>query len=518
MSMTQKISQYADKHPDRFFFLLIACFTLIKIVWLGLSQVDLGPDEAQYWWWSKSFDVGYFSKPPMIAWLIGLTTSLFGDAEWAVRLMSPLLTAGTAIMIYLIGKALYDQRTGFWAGIIWSTLPVILLSNMIISTDLPLLFFWSVALYAFIRLGDAHSQAAYGWAIFLGLGIGLGMLSKYAMIYFPLGMALAALLSAKARKSLRAGPLVIALLLTIMLFLPNILWNAANDFHTLEHTGENASWSTNMFNFDELAEFFFAQFLVAGPLIFGFFLWHFFRKHKQAESTNGANHTDSLLLGFALPPLIVICLQAFISKANANWAMATYPSLVILVTALALRWQKVWILKTSVAGHAVVGLMMVALSINMALADSIGASAAFKRHRYWAEQAEELSKAAAGYDIILVDDRELMGNLLYYMRDRNTDIYAWDLNRRVDNHYEAFFKYDPSLGDRALLIAKHPQYIHAYAEFQNILDVGSVSQDTKVTCPRTYTLYELSGYDGSKGEKDILVPPGGIKQPACKPY
>ena len=64
----------------------IAAITAIRVAVLILSPLDLYPDEAQYWWWSQNPDWGYFSKPPMIGWVIWLTTAFFGDAEWAIRI------------------------------------------------------------------------------------------------------------------------------------------------------------------------------------------------------------------------------------------------------------------------------------------------------------------------------------------------------------------------------------------------------------------------------------------------
>jgi hypothetical protein len=94
----------------------IAAITGIRLAWLAVQPADFYPDEAQYWFWAKDLAWGYYSKPPLIAWLIALTTRLFGDSEFAVRLMAPLLHALTAIVVYAIGARLYGARTGFLVG------------------------------------------------------------------------------------------------------------------------------------------------------------------------------------------------------------------------------------------------------------------------------------------------------------------------------------------------------------------------------------------------------------------
>ncbi|MBO0738304.1 MAG: glycosyltransferase family 39 protein, partial [Alphaproteobacteria bacterium] len=72
----------------------VAALTVLRLLWLALQPADLFPDEAQYWFWSQQLALGYYSKPPLVAWLIALTTHLFGDGEFAVRFAAPLLHAG----------------------------------------------------------------------------------------------------------------------------------------------------------------------------------------------------------------------------------------------------------------------------------------------------------------------------------------------------------------------------------------------------------------------------------------
>ena len=136
--------------------------TVVRIAVLGVSDLNLHGDEAQYWSWSRDLAFGYVSKPPMIAWIIAATTSVCGDGEWCVRLAAPLIHAATSGMIFLLGKELASERVGFWASVTYATLPAVSYSSGIISTDVPLLFFWSVALYAFIRLSQARHA---GWTV-----------------------------------------------------------------------------------------------------------------------------------------------------------------------------------------------------------------------------------------------------------------------------------------------------------------------------------------------------------------
>ena len=512
------LDRLAKDQPQRLFFLIAGLVTVLRIVFLYFSEINLGPDETQYWWWAQEPAFGYFSKPPMIAWLIGATTALFGDAEWAVRLSSPIITLATSWVLFLAAGRAYDQKTALWTGLVWLTLPIITMSGFLLSTDVPLLLFWSVALYAFTRLTETPDSK--GWALLMGTAAGLGMLSKYAMIYFPPGMALAFALSARARRALKPQPLLIAGGIAFLIFLPNILWNAANDFQTLDHTRANASWSGSFINPGELLEFFAAQFGVIGPILFSALLWGVVRHHKWSDAGSRERETDLLLMGFALPPLAVICFQAFISGANANWAMAAYPAAIILITSWLLRLAKTGLLKASLGLHALIAGVASAGAVNLGLLDSLGLSNSIKRIRDWDIQAAEIATYAENYSAIVVDDRELMGNLLYYLRDLEKPVYAWDVNRKVEYHYEAFDRYPADRTEPSLLVVKYPEYLFTYVEFANIMDLGATVLDTKVKCPRQYSLYEVSGYDGTKGRADIPDPgrPVSRRNGDCRPY
>jgi len=93
-------------------FCAIGAITLARLLWLAFQSAGLYPDEAQYWFWSRHLALGYYSKPPLVAWLIALTTGLFGNGEFAVRLSAPLLHAAASAFVYAIGSRLYDRRIG----------------------------------------------------------------------------------------------------------------------------------------------------------------------------------------------------------------------------------------------------------------------------------------------------------------------------------------------------------------------------------------------------------------------
>src|SRR5882757_6328776 len=84
--------------------------TLVRLIGLKLSTVDLFFDEAQYWAWSREPAYGYFSKPPLLAWTIGLAEHVCGSSEACIRAPAPVLWLGTSLLVYAVARLIYDVR------------------------------------------------------------------------------------------------------------------------------------------------------------------------------------------------------------------------------------------------------------------------------------------------------------------------------------------------------------------------------------------------------------------------
>ncbi|MEL7488799.1 MAG: glycosyltransferase family 39 protein, partial [Pseudomonadota bacterium] len=281
----------------RAFAIAAVAVSAIRIMALFFSDIDLGPDETQYWFWAQTPDLGYYSKPPFIAWSIAATTAVFGDAEWAVRLSAPLFHLGGATFLFLAARRLFGDEAGFWVGLLWCLAPGVAVSSVVIATDAPLLFFWTAALYAWICLSETYVNGVSSTrvALMLGAAVGFGLLAKYAMIYFLIGAALAAVI-AKRRPGARDALIAAATAATV--FAPNLIWNAENDFQTVGHTAANADWSGALFRIGDLAAFLGAQFGVFGPVAMGLFIAGLAGFRARLKNAGGALRRELALLCF----------------------------------------------------------------------------------------------------------------------------------------------------------------------------------------------------------------------------
>ena len=181
---------------------LILLLTVYRVLVITQSGLSLDYEEAYYFGWARTLELGYYSKPPMIAWLIGLTTRVCGDGELCVKSGTLLAYPVIIWLTFLIGRHLFDARVGFWSSLALATTPAASFSALFVTTDVVLILFWTLALYFFIRALERDD-----WSYWLAAGIagGLGMLSKYTMVLFPLSALVYLAMSPDAAQAPRAA-------------------------------------------------------------------------------------------------------------------------------------------------------------------------------------------------------------------------------------------------------------------------------------------------------------------------
>jgi len=267
LSLKNKKTNYSIFSTD-FVIIVLISVTLIRIYSLIVSPIELTVDEAQYWHWSRNLDFGYFTKPPLIAWVIAFSTSISGNADRAVRLCSPIFHFLTSIILWKCGQIAFSSHAGRITALIWIFTPAASLGSFIISTDTPLIFFWALSL---LLLFKTFKNSNYNLALGLGICLGLAFLSKYAALYFIIFFMIWWALYDRGF-DLDIKRILIVIFASFIVSSSNIYWNYLNDFVTVNHTVSNADLSEILLNYNNVIDFVSSQLLVFGPIIFLIFL------------------------------------------------------------------------------------------------------------------------------------------------------------------------------------------------------------------------------------------------------
>jgi 4-amino-4-deoxy-L-arabinose transferase-like glycosyltransferase len=421
----------------------VLAITALRVWLLALNRMDLFVDEAQYWLWGRELALGYYSKPPMIGWVIRAATWLGGsDAPFWVRLPAPLFHGATALILGGIAARLWGARAALWTSLGYATLPMVVLGSILISTDTIMFPFLALALAAWLRV---LGQGGRGWAMAAGLALGLAFLAKYAAIYYLICGGLAALILPAARP--RGQEALILLAVFALTISPNVAWNLTHGMSTLQHTLDNAGWVRDPAGRAGLNPLPFASFLasqaaVFGPVLFGGLIW-------RALTLRRADGWQRLMLVFSLPILAIVSVQALLSQAYANWAATAYLAGTLAVLPwLSRRWR--------IASFAINGAVALALPLLGVFAPDLGDGQRSPIERYLGRAAlsEAIISAAEGQGVgaVVADDRDVLADLFHTGRDAPLAFFAPPPEGRAPNHYALTHPLPAGLAEEVLFV------------------------------------------------------------------
>ena len=403
--------------------LIVLAVTAARLVLLAFNRTDLFVDESQYWLWGKELAFGYYSKPPLIGWVIGAVTSAAGsDAAFWVRSPAAVFHGATALVLGRIAAEVWGRAPAIWVAVVYATLPFVALGSLLISTDTIMAPFFAAALWGWLRLVRG---GGWGFALLAGAMAGLAVMAKYAGVYVLVGMAAAAVLVPDARIRLRDGALI--LVAFGLVILPNVLWNLNHDLVTVSHTMDNVGWvkeaePLSRLHPDRLAEFLGSQFAVFGPVLFGALLWRLWRPVGAEER---------MLLCVAVPVLIIVSVQALMEKAYANWAVGAYFAAVLIVVPPLLA-QAPRLLRVSMGINGAIALALPLLTLVPGL--SLGNGPLLQRYLGQAGLSAQIAaeaKAIGGLPIV-ADRRDVLADLFY----RGIPAFAAPPRGRPQHYYE----------------------------------------------------------------------------------
>ncbi|MBT8365488.1 MAG: glycosyltransferase family 39 protein [Deltaproteobacteria bacterium] len=356
-SSEQKISQAAYK---TLFWLFLVCITVFRL--LLADKFGLGVDESHYLLYSRHLAWGYFDHPPMVAFLAALT-SLLGDSVFLVRLGPIICSAISLILLRYLGLALYrDERVGFWATVLIHLMPYQHLLLVGLLPDATLNIFWCGTLLAVWR---AMQTGRWSTWILTGLLFGGALLSKYHAVLLALCLMGYLITSTNHRFWLKKVQPYVAVLIGLIVFMPNILWNARHDWISYSfQLGQGSGKGLDP-----------AKFLTAvggqlgawSPIIFGLLIVVFIVIIRQKK----ISEADRFAVWTSIPIFVFFCLTGLTSKILPHWTSMGWWTGSIAVTMVILqkiprpnpsakRWRR-WSAAAALTGFVMTALLYMVL-------------------------------------------------------------------------------------------------------------------------------------------------------------
>ena len=479
------------------FLIIIISISIYRIVVLNnlLENIDLYFDEAYYWGWSQYFAFGYYSKPPMIAWIISLFTSLCGESEFCLKLPSLLFYPLTSIAIYSIANLLFDKKIAFFSGVAFFTLPIVSISTMIISTDVLLLFFLALTILFFVK---AIKEKKDYYFIVAGVFGGLGLLTKYNIILILLSLFAYLFASKENRDILKNPSFYIGLIVASLIYIPNLIWNYQNNFVSFAHTEEISQINRKLFHLKSLLEFLGSQFVAINPIFFTTLLYLIF-KPKWGEER------FKLLYSFMIFFFAVIVIESFLSRAFANWAFPTYVAGTILITYYLISNNKI-------------KLLFIGLGINLFLMVGIyhfnyitslfniklkQKQDPYNRVKGWESVAKNINEIIKSYPNrrLLFLNRKDMAEFIYYLKPHPFNSLIWNPKNKIKNHYHLTASLKNERGEDFILITTKSNIEedkNITKSFKSVKNIGIVKKRLYRDFSRKYYIYYLKNFLGYK--------------------
>ena len=302
--------------------ILIAIVALTLLRAVAAAVLPLSADEAYYWLWSRHLASGYFDHPPAIAFCIRLGTLLFGDTAFGVRAVGIVLSAIASLLVWRAGASLLrDEDAGARASLFFNLTLMISVETLAATPDGPSVAAAAAVLYA---LAKVHETGKGAWWLAAGLAAGLGLLSKYTILFLGAGMAVWLLLSPKARRWLFTPWPWAGGLIALAVFLPNLVWN------------ESHGWATFAFQFGRIGgghftlrflfEFLGAQLVLASPFIFVLAALALAFRARDSDSA------EFLLAALVFPSALYFLVHSLHDRIQGNWPSFLFPALAIAAT------------------------------------------------------------------------------------------------------------------------------------------------------------------------------------------
>ncbi|NZA25491.1 glycosyltransferase family 39 protein [Luteimonas sp. SJ-92] len=321
------------------------------------AWVPLFDDEAYYALWARDLALGYYDHPPMIAYMIRMGASLFGETALGIRLFPVIGFVASGYLVGDMARRMSGGAVGLavLATTLYNLGLLVFALGSFATPDAPSTLFWVAALWAAMRAVNTppDTRSAMPWWACTGLLIGFGGLSKFTNAFLAFGLLAYLIATPKGRAYLPTRLPWMAVAAAVLPLLPYLVWNLQHDWLGLERQG--ARLVASGFSIRTLGEYAALLLLAPTPLA----AWFAFRALKAAPEGS------ALLVWSSVPLLLYFAYHATHAPVQANWIVPLQAVFAMLAAFGLARAQspRLWTRATlAIAALMSVGLVATALN------------------------------------------------------------------------------------------------------------------------------------------------------------
>ncbi len=289
--------------------------------------LELGNDEVYYWTYAMYPDWSHFDHPPMVGWFMQLfSCNLLFTSEFFLRLSSVVFMTVNTYLIYLIGKQVKNEQTGFYAALLYTaSVYAFVITGIFILPDTPLSVFSFLSVLQFVKYFQNEKNKHLIWA---GLFAGLAMLSKYSGAFIWIGIGLYVIFY--SRKEFKNPYLYLSALISAVCMLPVLIWNVNNDFISFTFHGNRVGFFGDFHPEYFLAELA-GEFLYNNPVNYILIIIALIALIKGNKFIS--DMPKRLILCLTLPLIILFWFFSLTRQILPHWTSPSFVLLLIFVAA-----------------------------------------------------------------------------------------------------------------------------------------------------------------------------------------
>lgn len=482
-----------------FYHLLLALGILAFIKMVVAMQFDLDSEEAQYWLWNNHLQLSYYSKPPLIAYLNWLSTFIFGDTVFAIRINAVIIGFLISMGTYFLTLELFKEtKTALLAALLTNIFPFLLHSSIIFTTDSPLILFWLCAMLFYWK---AAETGRWMWWVLFGLSIGLGALSKYTifLIFLPLF-----LFSLKYHREIfQSRRFYVSMLFALLLFCPVIYWNIQQKGVGFLHL----VYLSGVFDHTQSAGEIISNIVVyiAGQILLLLPFYHYPKIIRRLRQKNLTKEEVFLLLP-AVCMFVFFLIITIIRRSGAymNWAMVAYTGMPVLFSHYALRGES-WKFNRIIIIGMVAGIFLfIILTIPSNNILPLGKNNPANKLIGWSQLADKVDSMKDSIPCdscyVISTSYHITSELSFYLDDqpeayflninsRMTQFDLWNQTRHLMNNHKT--------GILVIMDRITPETKSVYETILNEDSCVIYSQDRPIN---TYYIYLVQGLKGIRNQ------------------